>query len=98
MPRRLSAARCIRGSFVRALRPLEDRRMHAVPRTALRATPVPAYAMQSAFIALIAAAGVPDPRQQGAERGGIGGGFHAASRLAGDRGQPPYLVGGESRS
>src|SRR5262249_14763392 len=52
-----------------ALGPLEDRRAHAVPRAALRTAPVPADAVQAALLALIAPAGIPDPREQQPERG-----------------------------
>src|SRR5581483_737726 len=60
-------------AVIRPVRPLEDRRPHAVPSAAFRAAPEPAYAVQPTVIALITPAGIPDARQERAERCGVGG-------------------------
>src|SRR5438309_10749432 len=62
------ASRGSGGGLLGALRPLEDRRSHAVPGAAFWAAPVPADTVEPAIIALVAAAGVADAGQQCAER------------------------------
>src|SRR5215472_10949343 len=71
-------------ALIGALRPLEDRRPQAVPRTAFRTVPVPADTVEPAVLALIAPAGVPDAGQQSAERSRIGYRLHAGPELRGD--------------
>src|ERR1700739_4904490 len=71
-------------ALIGALRPLEDRRLQAVPRAAFRTVPVPADAVQPAVRALIAPAGIPDACQQRAERGRVGERLHAGPELRRD--------------
>src|SRR5215472_4735576 len=84
---------CRARALIGALGPLEDRRAQAVPRAALRAVPVPADAVQPAVLALIAPAGVPDARQQRAERGHVGDRLHARPELGGDPRQLRHIAG-----
>src|SRR5690349_14052283 len=72
--------------------------MHRVPRTALWTPPVPAYAVQSALIALISATAVADACQQGAQRCGISRRLHVGSQLSGNPRQAPHVLRWQSRS
>src|SRR5579872_2281772 len=59
-------------ALIGALRPLEHCGLQTVPRAALRAVPVPADAVQSAVLTLIAPAGLADAGEQHAQRCGVG--------------------------
>src|ERR1700744_4156775 len=75
------------GGLICPVCPPEDSGSHAVPRSALRAMPVPTDAMEPTVIALIPATSVCDARQQSPERRRVGSGINAGVELAGDRRQ-----------
>src|SRR5215472_7692096 len=83
---------CRARALIGALRPLEDRRPQAVPRAAFRAVPVPADAVESAVLALIAPAGIPDAGQQRTEGGHVGDRLDARPELGGDARQPGHIA------
>src|ERR1700756_3575451 len=76
-----------------ALRPLENRRAQAVPRMALRATPVPAHAVKSAVIALISPAGFADAREQCTEQARLRQRVDPRAELRGDSRQLRNVLG-----
>src|SRR5487761_855927 len=78
--------------FLALFRPFEDRGPHAVPRPALGAAPVPAYAEAATVIALIASTRVADARQERTERAGVRGRFRLRACLARDVRQPADLL------
>src|ERR1700736_5956843 len=92
-----AASRGPYGGLIGALGPLENGRPHAVPGAAFRAAPVPADAVEPAIIALVAAAGVADARQQRAERARLGSRLHTHAELRGNARKLPHVRGRDRR-